>query len=155
MGTTMIGLDERTNVTPVPIELDGNTDHQAQPRDGRPSWPALVAAVILTALLTGAAGAAAANRATAVQPPAPVTRTVELRLFGDGVGQTARVWTPDAAQDVQPWGWRGTYVDPRAAIYVVQAGANGSAECTIEVDGREVAHQTAGPLESATCWWIA
>lgn len=150
----MIGLDERTNVDSVPIELDGKTDHPAQARDARPSWPALVAAVILTALLT-VAGTAAANRVGAPAPPPPPTHTVSLLLFGNGVGQLAKVWTPGAVQDVQRWGSTATYIDPRAAIYVVQAGLNDSAECAIQVDGREVSRQMASPLETATCWWIA
>jgi len=87
-------------------------------------------------------------------PAAPerhAERLVELRLGGDGVGQVARV----DELDVAPWGWTGTALDPRSVVYVVQAGVEAPAECSILVDGHEVAHAVAEPLDTATCWWAA
>lgn len=134
----------------VTIDIDAAPTRSSGQYAGRrrPHWLAAAAFALLGILV----GLALPDPLTPALPP-PIV--VELRIEGLGVGQLARVWDARGSLDVPTWGWTDDYDRPRAAVYSVQAGEDGPASCSILVDGTEVAHATAPPLTSVTCWWAA
>lgn len=87
-------------------------------------------------------------------PAAPLLHTLDMRLDGDGVGQLARVWDATGERDVESWAGPWQLVEPRGALFIVQAGGNQTASCVILLDGTEVARVAAEPLTTATCAWV-